>query len=97
MKTETRKYLAAIGSRGGKKSRRGLTPEQARRMVAVREARKAYHEYRSQCFWSYRSDARIRWEDVSWVVEGLMTEGNRQAFETARRIKRLTREIKPCQ
>jgi len=36
-----RKYLAEIGRRGGIKSRRALDPETARRMVAIREARRA--------------------------------------------------------
>lgn len=36
-----REYLAEIGRRGGIKSRRVLEPETARRMVAIREARRA--------------------------------------------------------
>ena len=38
--TSVRKYLAEIGRRGGIKSRRALAPETARRMVAIREARR---------------------------------------------------------
>jgi hypothetical protein len=34
------KYLSEIGRKGGKKSHRTLTPEQARKMVAAREAKK---------------------------------------------------------
>lgn len=84
-------YLAQIGSRGGKKSRRGLNPEQARRMVAVREAQKAYDTHRHEYFWSYRDGAKIGFEDVDWVVQGLMNEGDRAAFEKARKIRRLVR------
>ena len=40
MHTEAKKYLAAIGRRGGQKSRRTLTPEQAKAMVAAREAKR---------------------------------------------------------
>lgn len=40
MKEEIKQYLATIGSKGGKKSRRTLTPEQAKAMVAAREAKK---------------------------------------------------------
>lgn len=40
MKKEIKEYLAKIGSKGGKKSRRVLTPEQAREMVKAREAKK---------------------------------------------------------
>ena len=36
-----RDYLAEIGRRGGTKSRRTLDPETARRMVAIREGRRA--------------------------------------------------------
>lgn len=38
---ELKDYFAEIGSKGGKKSKRALTPEQARAMVAAREAKKA--------------------------------------------------------
>lgn len=34
-------YLAEIGRKGGKKSRRKLTPEQARAMVKAREKKRA--------------------------------------------------------
>ena len=36
-----RKYMAEIGRRGGQRSKRKLTPRQARRMVAIREANRA--------------------------------------------------------
>lgn len=35
-----KKYLAEIGSKGGKKSRRTLTPDQAKAMVRAREAKR---------------------------------------------------------
>ena len=38
--SDVRKYLAAIGRRGGIRSRRALEPDTARRMVAIREARR---------------------------------------------------------
>lgn len=37
---ELKDYFAAIGSKGGKKSRRTLTTKQARAMVKTREAKK---------------------------------------------------------
>lgn len=40
MNKETRKYLSEIGRKGGQKSRRVLTPEQARKMVEAREAKR---------------------------------------------------------
>jgi hypothetical protein len=36
-----RKYLAAIGKRGGRVSRRELTKSRARQMVAIREMKRA--------------------------------------------------------
>ena len=42
MDKSTRAFLAAIGRRGGIKSRRTLDPETARAMVQVREARRAF-------------------------------------------------------
>jgi DNA polymerase III delta prime subunit len=43
MKKEIKEYLSEIGSRGGKKSKRTLTSEQARRMVEIREQKKLSH------------------------------------------------------
>lgn len=40
MKKTISKYLSAIGRKGGHKSRRTLTPEQARAMVSAREEKK---------------------------------------------------------
>jgi len=37
MATPIQKYLSEIGRKGGQKSRRTLTPEQARAMVETRE------------------------------------------------------------
>lgn len=80
MREETRKYLASIGRRGGLKSRRSLDSETARRMVAVREARRAFRRFRASCFWSYRPDLVIDRNDVAWVAEQLMKHGDRQAW-----------------
>ena len=38
---QVREYLAHIGSRGGRVSRRELTKSHARQMVAIREAKRA--------------------------------------------------------
>ncbi len=38
--TNSKDYLAKIGSAGGKQSRRTLTPEQARAMVRAREKKR---------------------------------------------------------
>jgi hypothetical protein len=38
---KVREYLARIGARGGQASRRGLTRQHAKKMVAIREAKRA--------------------------------------------------------
>lgn len=85
---DVRAYLARIGARGGRRSRRALDPETARAMVRVREARRAFKRFRSTCFWSYRPDLVIRSEDVPWVAEQLMKHGNREAWRIGARLCR---------
>lgn len=86
MKSEVREYLAEIGRRGGRKSRRSLDPETARAMVRLREARRAYRRFHSECFWSYDPDYRIGPADVAWVAEGLRRRGGREAWMAARSL-----------
>ena len=86
--SEIRRYLAEIGARGGRKSRRTLDAETARGMVKVREARRAFHRFRSTCFWSYRPDLSIGPGDVEWVAEQLMKYGNRDAWRVGARLCR---------
>jgi len=83
------RYLAEIGRRGGLRSRRTLDSGTARRMVALREARRAYRTYYHTCFWSYQPNAVIQTKDIAWVVAGLKKEGDRSAYEWARRIASL--------
>lgn len=85
---DVRRYLAEIGARGGRKSRRSLDPETARAMVRVREARRAFRRFRAMCFWSYRPDLVIGIEDVPWVVEQLRKHGNREAWRAAAKLCR---------
>ena len=83
-----RRYLAEIGARGGRRSRRSLDPETAREMVRVREARRAFRRFRTTCFWSYRPDLEIGAADVPWVAEQLMKHGNREAWLTGAKLCR---------
>lgn len=83
-----RKYLARIGSNGGRKSRRTLEPGTARDMVKVREARKAFRQFRALCFWSAPPDLAIGIADVPWVAQQLMRHGNRRAWEAGVRLCR---------
>lgn len=82
------RYLADIGARGGRRSRRTLDAETARAMVRVREARRAYGKFRSLCFWSYHPDLVIGQADVPWVAEQLMAHGNREAWEAGVKLCR---------
>jgi len=41
-----RNYFSALGKKGGKKSRRILTPEQARAMVKAREEKRKKKEFK---------------------------------------------------
>ena len=49
--TAVSQYLAGIGRKGGKKSRRRLSSDQARDMVRVCDLRRAFAEYYARCFW----------------------------------------------
>jgi hypothetical protein len=88
MDERLRAYLAEIGRRGGRKSRRTLPPETAREMVRVREARRAYRRFYHQCFWSFAPDLVITAGDVPWIVEQLRKYGGRTAWEVAARLSR---------
>ncbi len=83
-----KRYLAEIGARGGRKSRRTLPPDVARDMVRVREARRAFRRFRATCFWSCRPDLVIGSDDVPWVAEQLMKHGNREAWQVGARLCR---------
>ena len=83
MDARVKAYLAEIGRRGGRKSRRALDAETARAMVRVREARRAYRKFHAQCFWSYDPDYRVGPSDVAWVAEQLRRHGGREAWKVA--------------
>lgn len=86
MKETVRAYLAEIGRRGGRKSRRILDPETARAMVRVRQARRLYRRFHAECFWSYDPDYQVGMSDVKWVAEQLRRQGGREAWEAARKL-----------
>ena len=79
-------YLAEIGRRGGRKSRRVLDPQTARAMVRVREARRMYRRFHAECFWSFDPDYRVGLSDVGWVAEQLRKHGGRDAWEAAGKL-----------
>ena len=82
MRDSVREYLAGIGRRGGRKSRRALDSETARAMVRVREARRAYRKFYAECFWSYEPEYLIKASDVPWVVEQLRKHGGPDSEES---------------
>ena len=81
-------YLAEIGRKGGKKSRRRLSPEAARDMVRVREARRIFREFHAQCFWFMRPDLQVNSDDIPELVKGLRQNGGRQGFLLAAKLCR---------
>ena len=88
VETSVSRYLAAIGRKGGKQSRRRLTSEQARDMVRVRELRRAFREYYARCFWYMRPDAHLTLDDLAEVVRGLRKNGGREGIRRAAKLCR---------
>ena len=88
MESEVRAYLARIGRRGGQKSRRRLDPAEAREMVRLREARRAFRRFHAQCFWSCAPDYVVTARDIPWVADQLMKFGGRRGWETGARLCR---------
>lgn len=83
-----RAYLAKIGSVGGRKSRRELKTDTARAMVRLREARRAFRQFHTQCFWSADPEYIVMAADIPWVAERLMTHGGRRGWEVGARLCR---------
>ena len=80
---------AEAGRLGGLRSRRELSAESARAMVAVREARKLFRTNYITCFWWARQDLIIHVADVAWVADGLRKHGGREAWRAAARLERI--------
>ena len=88
MDSSVKSYLQEIGRRGGQRSRRKLSPETAREMVRIREARRCFRRFHVQCFWNAPADLEIGREDIAWVVEKLRQNGGRAGWEAADRLCR---------
>ena len=86
--TDIRAYLAEIGRKGGRRSRRHLRAEDARNMVRVREARRAFRTFYAQCFWYLREDMDVTLDDIPEIVRGLRLNGGRQGFLLAAKLCR---------
>ncbi len=83
-----KEYLARIGRKGGAASRRPLSSEEARNMVRIREARRAFRDFHAQCFWYLRPDMKVTLEDLPEIVRGLRQHGGRQGFLRAAKLCR---------
>jgi hypothetical protein len=81
-----RAYLAKIGEKGGKKSRRVLTKGDAKNMVRVREARRAFRRFHARCFWFMRPDLHVTLDDIPEIVRGLQSHGGREGFFLANKL-----------
>lgn len=81
-----RQYMAGSGRKGGKKSRRRLSPDTARAMVRIREARRAFRESHAQCFWHMLPDATIGLADIPEIGRGLRQHGGRRGFALAAKL-----------
>ena len=79
-------YLAKIGRLGGLKSRRHLSPEAARAMVAVREAKRAYRRFHAECFAFLPPDRQVTRADLAWVAGLLLKLGGESARVVGLRI-----------
>ena len=85
---DIKQYLAMIGRKGGLKSKRKLGREEARQMVLVREAKKAFKKYYFTCFWHLSSDLKITKETLPTIIKGLRNYGDREAFLVADKLCR---------
>ncbi len=81
-------YLREIGRKGGRKSRRVLSSADARAMVQLREARRAFRKFYALCFWSADPAMKIERGDIPWIAEQLRKYGNRETWLVAERLKR---------
>jgi hypothetical protein len=88
MSPKVRAYLASIGRRGGRKSRRRLDPAVARDMVRLREARRAFRRFHAACFWYCDPDYVVTSGDVRWVAEQLMKHGGRLGWQIGASLRR---------
>lgn len=86
---------AEAGRLGGLRSKRTLSAQSARAMVAVREARKLFHANHLTCFWWARPDILIHASDVAWVADGLRKHGGREAWRAAARLEQMLLPASP--
>ncbi len=87
-KQSIQEYLSRIGRNGGAKSRRHLSSSEARDMVRVREARRAFRKFHGQCFWYLREDMPVNKETIPEIIKGLRKNGGREGYILASKLCR---------
>jgi uncharacterized protein with von Willebrand factor type A (vWA) domain len=86
MDENIKKYLSKIGQKGGMRSRRVLDSATARQMVRLREARRAFKQFYTECFWSSPQDYQVKKEDIAWVAQQIMTHGGREGWKVGEKL-----------
>lgn len=81
MNLHVQKYLSQIGQKGGRKSKRELSPEQSRSMLRIREARRAFRNCYAQCFWSFDPNYKVSAQDIPWIMDQLLKNGNQRTMK----------------
>lgn len=76
-----------MGSKGGRLSKRKLSPLESNQMLAVREANRAFKLYKSTCFWSFPDNFKVTQSNLYLVTKALKEQGNLKAFNKARQIE----------
>lgn len=57
-------------------------------MVRLREARRAFRRFHTQCFWSTDPGYVLSADDIPWASERLMTYGGRAGWEAGSKLCR---------
>jgi hypothetical protein len=61
-------------------------PQQLDRESRLALAQRAYREFRTQCFWSYRPDLVITEDYIPFVVRGLRKYGGHKGYKIAAKL-----------
>jgi hypothetical protein len=51
-------------------------------------AQQAFAKYKTACFWYMREDLVVTEANLHWIIKGLRTHGNREAFLLAAKLCR---------
>lgn len=68
--------------------RMSIAPQQLDRDSRLALAQRAYREFRSQCFWSYRSDLVLTEDKIPFVIRGLRKYGGHKGYKIVAKLCR---------